>query len=113
MGQQTLIYSFEARGTVIRTEYTEFKGNFTEIASQCLQKLPASNKKFTCNFNGHTFNYLVESGFAYSVVAAEPARRRTPIAFLGGSGKTSPTNMEVERPQLLFPTASILNLGQN
>ncbi|KAI7736325.1 hypothetical protein M8C21_019379 [Ambrosia artemisiifolia] len=29
MGQQSLIYSFVARGTVILSEYTEFTGNFT------------------------------------------------------------------------------------
>jgi vesicle-associated membrane protein 72 len=34
------------------------------IAAQCLQKLPASNKKFTYNCDGHTFNYLVEDGFS-------------------------------------------------
>jgi vesicle-associated membrane protein 72 len=64
MGQQSLIYSFVARGTVILAEYTEFSGNFTTIASQCLQKLPASNNKFTYNCDGHTFNYLVEDGFS-------------------------------------------------
>ncbi|KAL8048382.1 hypothetical protein ABFX02_07G060900 [Erythranthe guttata] len=32
MGQQMLIYSFVARGTMILAEYTEFKGNFTTIA---------------------------------------------------------------------------------
>lgn len=64
MGQQSLIYSFVARGTVILAEYTEFTGNFTSIASQCLQKLPATNNKFTYNCDGHTFNYLVEDGFS-------------------------------------------------
>ncbi|KAF7132005.1 hypothetical protein RHSIM_Rhsim09G0051700 [Rhododendron simsii] len=63
MGQQSLIYSFVARGTVVLAEYTEFTGNFTGIASQCLQKLPATNNKFTYNCDGHTFNYLVENGF--------------------------------------------------
>uniref|UniRef100_A0A0E0D8G0 V-SNARE coiled-coil homology domain-containing protein n=1 Tax=Oryza meridionalis TaxID=40149 RepID=A0A0E0D8G0_9ORYZ len=72
MGQQSLIYAFVARGTVILAEYTEFTGNFTTIASQCLMKLPASNNKFTYNCDGHTFNYLVEDGF----------RRQIPIAFL-------------------------------
>lgn len=66
MGQQSLIYSFVARGTVILAEYTEFTGNFTGIASQCLQKLPASNNKFTYNCDGHTFNFLVEDGFSMS-----------------------------------------------
>ncbi|KAK9930810.1 hypothetical protein M0R45_018119 [Rubus argutus] len=82
MGQQSLIYSFVARGSVILAEYTEFTGNFTSIASQCLQKLPASNNKFTYNCDGHTFNYLVENGFTYCVVAAESAGRQIPIAYL-------------------------------
>ncbi|KAH9784925.1 hypothetical protein KPL71_009807 [Citrus sinensis] len=76
MGQQSLIYSFVARGTVILAEYTEFTGNFTGIAAQCLQKLPSSNNKFTYNCDGHTFNYLVDDGFIESV------GRQVPIAFL-------------------------------
>lgn len=63
-------------------EYTEFKGNFTGIAAQCLQKLPASNNKFTYNCDNHTFNYLVEDGFAYCVVADESVGRQVPMAFL-------------------------------
>ncbi|KAJ0052052.1 hypothetical protein Pint_01578 [Pistacia integerrima] len=82
MGQQSLIYSFVARGTVILAEYTEFTGNFTSIAAQCLQKLPASNNKFTYNCDGHTFNYLVDDGFTYCVVAVESVGRQLPIAFL-------------------------------
>ncbi|RZS13404.1 hypothetical protein BHM03_00044991 [Ensete ventricosum] len=64
MEQRSLIYSFVARGTAILAEYTEFTGNFTTIASQCLQKLPATDNKFTYNCDGHTFNYLVEDGFS-------------------------------------------------
>ncbi|KAK9055657.1 hypothetical protein SSX86_026742 [Deinandra increscens subsp. villosa] len=82
MGQQSLIYSFVARGTVILSEYTEFTGNFTSIAAQCLQKLPATNNKFTYNCDGHTFNYLVEDGFTYCVVATESIGRQVPIAYL-------------------------------
>ncbi|KAM7462046.1 hypothetical protein LguiA_030167 [Lonicera macranthoides] len=82
MGQQSLIYSFVARGTVILAEYTEFTGNFTSVAAQCLQKLPASNNRFTYNCDGHTFNYLVENGYTYCVVAIESAGRQTPIAYL-------------------------------
>ncbi|KAF8394172.1 hypothetical protein HHK36_020378 [Tetracentron sinense] len=82
MGQQSLIYSFVARGTVILAEFTEFTGNFTSIASQCLQKLPSTNNKFTYNCDGHTFNYLVEDGFTYCVVAVDSAGRQVPIAFL-------------------------------
>ncbi|CAN7115420.1 unnamed protein product [Brassica rapa subsp. narinosa] len=89
--QSSLIYSFVARGTVILVEFTDFKGNFTSIAAQCLQKLPSSNNKFTYNCDGHTFNYLVENGFkikyligcsAYCVVAVDSAGRQIPMAFL-------------------------------
>ncbi|XP_057742446.1 vesicle-associated membrane protein 722 [Arachis stenosperma] len=82
MGQQSLIYSFVARGTVILAEHTDFSGNFTTIAFQCLQKLPASNNKFTYNCDGHTFNYLVDNGFTYCVVAVESVGRQIPMAFL-------------------------------
>ncbi|XP_076921700.1 vesicle-associated membrane protein 721-like isoform X2 [Bidens hawaiensis] len=82
MGQQSLIYSFVARGTVILAEYTEFTGNFTTIAAQCLQKLPATNNKFTYTCDGHTFNYLVQDGFTYCVVAIESVGRQIPMAFL-------------------------------
>ncbi|KAJ6941431.1 vesicle-associated membrane protein 722-like [Populus alba x Populus x berolinensis] len=82
MGQQSLIYSFVARGTVILADYTDFSGNFAGIAAQCLQKLPATNNKFTYNCDGHTFNYLVDNGFTYCVVAAESVGRQIPIAYL-------------------------------
>ncbi|XP_017609975.1 putative vesicle-associated membrane protein 726 [Gossypium arboreum] len=82
MGQQSLIYTSVARGTVILAEYTEFSGNFNTIAAQCLQKLPASSNRFTYNCDGHTFNYLVDNGFTYCVVATESAGRQIPIAFL-------------------------------
>nr|VDD14614.1 unnamed protein product [Brassica rapa] len=95
MAQQSLIYSFVARGTVILVDFTDFKGNFTSIAAQCLQKLPSSNNKVIYNCDGHTFNYLVENGFskscfnlfcfccaAYCVVAVDSAGREIPMAFL-------------------------------
>ncbi|CAO2839857.1 unnamed protein product [Amaranthus hypochondriacus] len=82
MGQQSLILSFVARGSVILAEYTEFTGNFTSVATQCLQKLPSSSSKFTYTCDGHTFNYLVDNGFTYCVVAVESAGRQIPIAFL-------------------------------
>ncbi|KAJ8899266.1 hypothetical protein K2173_017301 [Erythroxylum novogranatense] len=83
MGQQLLIYSFVARGTVILAEYTEFTGNFTSIAAQCLQKLPATNNKFTYNCDGHTLTTsLITASVSYCVVAVESVGRQVPIAFL-------------------------------
>ncbi|KAH8938240.1 hypothetical protein BDL97_16G071700 [Sphagnum fallax] len=82
MGSESLIYSFVARGTVVLAEYTPYSGNFSTIAVQCLQKLPANNNKFTYTCDRHTFNYLLEDGFTYLVVADEEFGRQIPFAFL-------------------------------
>ncbi|KAJ1691889.1 hypothetical protein LUZ63_016044 [Rhynchospora breviuscula] len=79
---QALIYGFVARGTMILADHTEFTGNFKEIAKQCLQKLPASNNKFTYTAEAYTFNYLVHDGYVYCVVATESAGRQIPVACL-------------------------------
>ncbi|KAI3766352.1 hypothetical protein L2E82_16407 [Cichorium intybus] len=55
-----------ARGTMVLAEYTEFTGNFPAIATQCLQKLPSTNNKFTYNCDHHTFNFLVQDGYSNS-----------------------------------------------
>ncbi|KAK6930150.1 Longin domain [Dillenia turbinata] len=82
MGQEQFIYSFVARGTMILAEFTEFTGNFPSIAAQCLQKLPSSNNKFTYNCDHHTFNFLVQDGYAYCIVAKESVGKQLCIAFL-------------------------------
>ncbi|XP_057433695.1 vesicle-associated membrane protein 724 [Lotus japonicus] len=82
MSQESFIYSFVARGTMVLAEYTEFTGNFPAIAAQCLQKLTSSNNKFTYNCDHHTFNFLVEDGYAYCVVAKESVSKQISIAFL-------------------------------
>ncbi|TYI12435.1 hypothetical protein ES332_A09G277700v1 [Gossypium tomentosum] len=82
MSQEAFIYSFVARGTTILAEYTEFTGNFPAIAAQCLQKLTSSNNKFTYNCDHHTFNFLVEDGYVYCVVAKDSVGKQISIAFL-------------------------------
>ncbi|XP_068333307.1 vesicle-associated membrane protein 724-like [Pyrus communis] len=82
MTQESFIYSFVARGTMILSEYTQFTGNFPAIAAQCLQKLPSSNNKFTYSCDHHTFNFLVEDGYAYCVVAKDSVGKQISIAFL-------------------------------
>ncbi|KAK7412791.1 hypothetical protein VNO78_04416 [Psophocarpus tetragonolobus] len=104
MAHRSLIYAFVSRGSVILAEYTEFSGNFNSIAFQCLQKLPATNNKFTYNCDAHTFNYLVDHAYTYCVVADESIGRQLPMAFLervkdefmskygGGKAATAPAN---------------------
>ncbi|XP_027160295.1 vesicle-associated membrane protein 727 [Coffea eugenioides] len=82
MSQRGLIYSFVAKGTVVLAEHTPYSGNFSTIAVQCLQKLPSNSSKYTYSCDGHTFNFLLDSGFVFLVVADESMGRSVPFVFL-------------------------------
>jgi len=80
--KQALIYSFVAKGSVVLAEHTAFSGNFSTVAVQCLQKLPPNSTRSTYSCDGHTFNFLVDRGFVFLVVADEAAGRSVPFVFL-------------------------------
>ncbi|KAI9157752.1 hypothetical protein LWI28_027379 [Acer negundo] len=82
MNQKGLIYSFVAKGTVVLAEHTSYSGNFSTIAVQCLQRLPSNSSKYTFSCDGHTFNFLLDSGFVFLVVADESTGRSVPFVFL-------------------------------
>ncbi|CAI9759819.1 unnamed protein product [Fraxinus pennsylvanica] len=82
MNPKGLIYSFVAKGTVVLAEHTPYSGNFSTIAVQCLQKLPSNSSKYTYSCDGHTFNFLIDSGFVFLVVADESMGRSVPFVFL-------------------------------
>ncbi|XP_073158998.1 vesicle-associated membrane protein 727 [Henckelia pumila] len=82
MSPKGLIYSFVAKGTVVLAEHTPYSGNFSTIAVQCLQKLPSNSSKYTYSCDGHTFNFLLDSGFVFLVVADESMGRSVPFVFL-------------------------------
>ena len=68
-----LIYAFVARGTTVLADHTgpQFTGNFRSVAIQCLDRVPNGNNKFTFTANQHSFNFLIEDGYTYLVVADE------------------------------------------
>ncbi|KAL2549081.1 Vesicle-associated membrane protein [Forsythia ovata] len=82
MSPKGLIYSFVAKGNVVLAEHTPYSGNFSTIAVQCLQKLPSNSSKYTYSCDGHTFNFLIDSGFVFLVVADESMGRSVPFVFL-------------------------------
>jgi hypothetical protein len=47
-----------------------------------LEKLSDDNTRFTYTADGHTFNYVVENGFTYLVVADSELGRHVPFACL-------------------------------
>ncbi|CAK7325219.1 unnamed protein product [Dovyalis caffra] len=77
-----LIYSFVAKGNVVLAEHTSYLGNFSTIAVQCLQKLPSNSSKYTYSCDGHTFNFFLDDGFVFLVVADESVGRGVPFVFL-------------------------------
>ncbi|PWA53936.1 vesicle-associated membrane protein [Artemisia annua] len=82
MNQKGLIYSFVAKGSVVLAEHTAYSGNVSTIAVQCLQKLPNSSSKYTYSCDGYTFNFLLDIGFVFLVVADESIGRSVPFVFL-------------------------------
>ncbi|KAL5710599.1 hypothetical protein ACHQM5_021142 [Ranunculus cassubicifolius] len=82
MSQKGLIYSFVAKGNVVLAEHTSYSGNFSTIAVQCLQKLPSNSNKYTYSLDGHTFNFLIDNGFVFLVVAEEAVGRSLAYVFL-------------------------------
>ena len=50
--------------------------------AQALEKLSEDNTRFTYAADGHTFNYVVENGFTYLVVADAESGRHVPFACL-------------------------------
>ncbi|XP_076885921.1 vesicle-associated membrane protein 727 [Bidens hawaiensis] len=82
MSQKGLIYSFVAKGTVVLAEQTAYSGNVSTVAVQCLQKLPSGSTKYTYSCDGYTFNFLLDSGFVFLVVADESVGRSVPFVFL-------------------------------
>ena len=68
-----LLYSFVARGTTVLAEHTDptFEGNFRAVGLNFLERCPTTNSKFTFPSSGHTFNFLVDQGFTFLIVADE------------------------------------------
>ncbi|MCO5570715.1 hypothetical protein L7F22_024443 [Adiantum nelumboides] len=52
------------------------------ICVQCLEKLPSYNSRQTYACNAYSFNYLVEHGFVFLLVANDSVGRELPFAFL-------------------------------
>ena len=66
-----LIYSFVARGTTVLVEAVQpiYEGNFQSVALQFLERCPADTNKFVYPVDGHTFNFIVDDGFTFLIVA--------------------------------------------
>lgn len=75
---QGLIYAFVARRpSTVLCDHTAYSGNFSVVALQCLEKLPASETcRMTYTCDRHTFNYLCHGGFAFLAVADEDYGRQ-------------------------------------
>lgn len=79
-----LEYSFVSRATTVVAEYSysSYAGKFRSVAIQCLERCPTDNNKFTFTADGRTYNFLVEGGFTFLVVADDKYGRQIPYAYL-------------------------------
>ena len=46
-------------------------GNYRHVAISCLERGVGNSSKFTFTADAHTFNFLLEGGYTYLVVATE------------------------------------------
>ncbi|KAA8534566.1 hypothetical protein F0562_032083 [Nyssa sinensis] len=49
---------------------------------EAFEKLPSNSSKYTYSCDGHTFNFLIDNGFVFLVVADESVGRSVPFVFL-------------------------------
>lgn len=79
-----LIYSFVARGTAVLAEAIQpnYEGNFHSVAIQLLERCPTDTNQFVYPVQGHTFNFIVEDGFTFLVVADQASGRELPYGYL-------------------------------
>lgn len=66
-----LEYSFIARATTVLAEcaLSNFSSKHKAAAVQCLERCPTDNNKFTFTADNRTYNFLVEGGYTFLVVA--------------------------------------------
>lgn len=79
----SIIYSLIARGTTVLVDYTESTGNFQQITSSILQKIPLDDDtKCTYVSGSYHFHVIVDDGIIYLCMADEEFGKRQPYAFL-------------------------------
>ncbi|KAM1664906.1 hypothetical protein COP1_044271 [Malus domestica] len=80
----SLICSFVMRRTVILAECSNHQDqeDVARLALNLLETLDRSMRRITYERDGYTFNYLIDCGYTYSVVADEDIGREIPHAFL-------------------------------
>jgi len=78
----SIIYSLIARGPIILTEFTNSKGNFTQVTQVILEKIPPNDSKLTYVYDRYLFHYISEEGITYLCMADDSFGRRVPFAFL-------------------------------
>jgi vesicle-associated membrane protein 72 len=78
-----LEYSFVAQATTVVAEYSfsSSAAKYRAVALQCLQSCPTDNK-FTFTAEHHTYNFLVDGGFTFLVIADDKYGRQIPFAYL-------------------------------
>ncbi|KAI3802363.1 hypothetical protein L1987_30495 [Smallanthus sonchifolius] len=73
---------FRRQARFRRTRPSAYSRNVSTVVVQCLQRLPLGNTKYTYSCDGYTFNFLLDSGFVFPVVADESVGRSVPFVFL-------------------------------
>ena len=60
-----LLYSVVSRGITILAKYATCPGNFAEVTSQILAKIPPEDSKLTYSHSSYLFHYICEKRIVY------------------------------------------------
>jgi vesicle-associated membrane protein 7 len=80
-----ILYSLVARDAVVLAEHASTTGNFAQIASQILSKIPAGDtaeSRLSYAYDTYLFHHLKKGGLVFLCMAEESFGRRIPFLFL-------------------------------
>eukprot|EP00795_Rhopilema_esculentum_P005310 gene5310-478_t len=78
----SIYYAVIARGTTVLVDYSDASGNFEQITTSILPRIPLENTKCTYVSQGYQFHVVVEDGITYLCLADGSMKKRVPYAFL-------------------------------
>lgn len=77
-----IIYALVARGSLILSEYTAFKGDFTALAQKILTQSKTSKSKKSFTKDGYVFTFFSEDDFTFLCLNKTNVSRDVTYRFL-------------------------------
>nr|XP_022911701.1 vesicle-associated membrane protein 7 [Onthophagus taurus] len=77
-----ILYSVITKGTIVLAKYAACAGNFAEVTSQIIEKIPQHNDKLTYSHSNYLFHYICENGVIFMCISDDEFERSRAFLFL-------------------------------